>query len=288
MKVLTIGNGFVANHLPYPILEERLTANSKHIAYILDEHKPDIIVNCIGKTGRPNVDWCEVHNAETASANTAIPILLAEECSKRSIYMIQIGSGCIFFGESPNKEPIKKYDIVIGDPPVKDIGWKEKDFANPKSFYSKTKYACDLALGSMGNVATLRIRMPISDKNSPRNLLNKLRGYSQIINIPNSVTFMTDLVRCVDWFVTNKKFYCGLYHVTNPEPLTAVQIMSEYKKYIPDHQFEIIDEKQLSKLTTAPRSNCILNTDKLSNLGFKMTPSEIALEDCMLNYIKNI
>ena len=64
--------------------------------------------------------------------------------------------------------------------------------------------------------------------------------------------------------------------------------MSEYKKYIPDHQFEIIDEKQLSKLTTAPRSNCILNTDKLSNLGFKMTPSEIALEDCMLNYIKNI
>jgi UDP-glucose 4,6-dehydratase len=288
MKVLTFGNGFVANHLKYSIFEERLVPDSNFISRILDLHKPDIVINCIGKTGRPNVDWCELHREETASANIAIPVLLAEQCAKRSIYMIQIGSGCIFFGKSPNKEPIKKYDIIIGDPPMKDSGWKEEDFANPKSYYSKTKYACDLALGNMSNVATLRIRMPISSKNNPRNLLNKLTGYQKIIDIPNSVTFMDDLERCVDWFIDNKKFYSGIFHVTNPEPLTAAQIMNEYKKYVPNHKFEIIDENELDLLTSAKRSNCILNTEKLYNLGFQMMPSEQALKNCMFNYIKNI
>ena len=133
MKVLTLGNGFVANHLNYSICEDRVLPDSKQISNILDKYKPDVIVNCVGKTGRPNVDWCELHKEETATANIAIPVLLAEECAKRSIYMIQIGSGCIFFGPSPNKEPIRKYDIIIGDPPMKDAGWKEDDFANPKS-----------------------------------------------------------------------------------------------------------------------------------------------------------
>lgn len=285
MNVLTFGNGFVANHLSYSILSERVTPDSKHIARILDAHKPDVVINCIGKTGRPNVDWCESHKEETAAANIAIPILLAEECAKRSIYMIQIGSGCIFFGESPNKEPVKKYDIIIGEPPMKDSGWKEDDFANPKSYYSKTKYACDLALGTMNNVATLRIRMPISDQNNPRNLLNKLKGYSHIIDIPNSVTFMDDLVRCVDWLIDTK--HTGIFHVTNPDPLTAAEIMRVYQQYMPSHKFEIISEKELSMLTKAARSNCILSTNKLSELGFNMTPSKIALEHCMFNYIKN-
>jgi nucleoside-diphosphate-sugar epimerase len=283
MKVLTIGNGFVANHLPYPVLNQRLIVDSKYISSVLDEYKPDVIVNCIGKTGRPNVDWCELNKEETATANIALPILLAEQCAKRSIYMIQIGSGCIFFGTSPHVEKaVCKQEII------KDYGWQEDDFANPKSYYSKTKYACDLALGNMENVATLRIRMPISEKNNPRNLLNKLKGYSKVIDIPNSVTFMNDLVRCIDWFITNRKFYSGLYHVTNPSPLTAAEIMNEYKKYVPDHQFEIIDELELSKITAAARSNCLLDTSKLSNLGFEMTTSKKALQDCMLNYIKNI
>ena len=50
----------------------------------------------------------------------------------------------------------------------------------------------------------------------------------------------------------------------------------------------VFDENQLDKLTAAKRSNCILNTKKLSALGFSMTPSAQALQSCMSNYIKNI
>lgn len=288
MKILTLGNGFVADHLPYEKILDRVHADYDDLDYVLSKQKPDVIVNCIGKTGRPNVDWCENNKEETYTANVVIPLLVAEWCANHDVHLIQLGSGCIYFGESPNHsdhlvQMMSGKNIAYG---LKDLGWKEDDFANPKSFYSKTKYACDLILGQMSNVTTLRIRMPISTKNVPRNFINKVRGYKEVIDAPNSVTFMDDLTACVDWVIDNS--VTGLYHVTNPEPLSAAQVMREYQKYVPEHQFEIISTAQLDKLTVAKRSNCILNTDKLTQAGFKMTPTQEALEGCMHEFIKDL
>ena len=274
MKKIVLGNGFVANHLPYPIYPNKIEINKNSISKILDSLKADVIINCVGKTGRPNVDWCENNKSETAEANVAFPILLAEECEKRNIHMVHVGSGCIFFGESKNLCKNK------------DIGWKEDDIANPKSFYSKTKYSCDLAISDFKNVSILRIRMPISEYDTERNLINKLKNYDKIIDIPNSVTFMNDFVNCTNWIINNNKF--GIYHVTNPEPLSAATIMTEYSKYVKNHKFKIISEKELDSITLAKRSNCILNSEKLNNNGFFMTPSYEALENCMNNFFKNL
>jgi len=282
MKICTIGPGFVSDHLPYEKITDRFDTSSKIIDTWLDIHKPDVLVNCIGKTGRPNIDWCEANKEVTAVTNAALPMLLAEACAKKSIHLVQIGSGCIYFGQSPNTV----YFLKGTTEPATDLGWREDDFANPKSFYSKSKYAYDLMLGGMSNVTVLRIRMPISTKNNPRNLINKLRGYKQIIDIPNSMTFMDDLTRCVDWAI--KGTHTGIFHVTNPEPITAAQVMTEYQKYDPSHSFEIISEAQLDGLTLAKRSNCIINSDKLKKAGFTMSPSKKALEICMAEYAKNI
>lgn len=100
------------------------------------------------------------------------------------------------------------------------------------------------------------------------------------------MTFMSDLTRCIDWVVKNG--IKGTYHVTNPQPITAAQIMTEFQKYVPEHQFEVITENDLDAMTVAKRSNCILNTDKLTNAGFKMTASNEALSECMANYVKNM
>lgn len=284
MKVLTLGSGFVADHLPYEKISDRITMDwsmdapqSVYITSLLKRHKPDVLINCLGKTGRPNVDWCESNREATAATNIALPIVIAEACAKEGVHLIQIGSGCIYFGPSP----YKGHTSYAQDP-----GWQETDFANPASFYSKTKYACDLALGPMPHVTTLRIRMPVSDKDVPRNLINKLRGYKQVIDIPNSMTFMSDLVRCIDWTATNRPG--GIFHVANPQPLTAARIMQEYQKYVPEHKFEIINEHQLDEMTVAKRSNCILNADKLRRAGFKMSNSEEALAKCMAEYVKDM
>jgi len=287
MKVLTIGNGFIANHLPYKILDTRVDLSSKAIDNMLDVNKPDVLINAIGFCGRPNVDQCEVMKEKTSITNTALPILLADACAKKSIHLIQIGSGCIFFGKSPNYAMPPGYNSYhTGSNEWMDTGWKEDDFANPKSYYSKSKYACDLMLGGFSNVTTLRIRIPISTKNNPRNTINKLINYKQVIDIPNSMTFMHNLVSCVDWAIKQSK--TGTFHVVNPQPLTPAQIMREYQKYVPSHSFEIIDEVQLDKIMIAKRSNCIINGDKLKKAGFIMDPSEDALKRCMAEYIKNI
>lgn len=280
MKVLTLGNGFIADHLPYDRLlkdSERLDANPAVIAEFLGRNKPDVIINCLGKTGKPNVDWCESHKSETYMGNVTLPLMIAKWCENSNVHLIHIGSGCIYFGDSPYKGHTSS---------AKDPGWRETDFANPESFYSKSKYACDLMLGSMPHVTTLRIRMPVSDKDTSRNLINKLRGYKQIIDIPNSMTFMSDLVRCIDWAVQKRPG--GIFHVVNPQPLTAVRIMEEFQKYDPHHKFEIINEYELDRLTVAKRSNCILSGEKLRDTGFQMTNSEEALTECMASYAKNL
>jgi dTDP-4-dehydrorhamnose reductase len=281
MKICVLGNGFIAEHLFFDKPKIYLQPSSKIIEGFIDSYKPDAIISCIGKTGRPNIDWCESNKEETINGNITVPTLLAHECNKKSIHLIQINSGCIFYDHSPNVDR-----SILSQEIVHDYGWKETDIANPKSFYSKTKYACDLLIGHLPNVTTLRIRMPISEKNHHRNLINKLKNYSQIINIKNSVTFIKDLVKCVDYMLHHK--HTGIFHVTNPEPLTAVEIMEEYKKYVPYHEFEIISESQLSQLTKATRSNCILDCSKLNNIGFKMTPTQEALSECMANYFNSI
>jgi len=291
MKIITLGNGFIANHLPYEIANWRLTPNEEDIQNFLDRYCPKVVVNCIGFCGRPNVDQCETEKSKTYMSNVVLPLMLAEACDRYDIQMIHIGSGCIFFGESPNihfdvnpRDSFARRALVPS--PKKDTGWKETDFANPKSYYSKTKYACDLALGQMDNVTTLRIRMPVSKQNNPRNFINKVRGYNKVIDVPNSMTFVDDLVKVVDWSINNQK--TGLYHVVNPGPLSAADVMREYQKYVPEHKFEAITEAELDTMTVAKRSNCIINGDKLREEGFEMMPSDIALKNCMAEYAKSI
>lgn len=277
MKIKVLGNGFVANHLDYNKITDRLSVSETEIDNLINREKPDVLINCIGKTGRPNVDSCEDEKEITSAINVSLPILLAKTCQKHSIKLIHIGSGCIFFGISPYVETAAMTNAI-----VKDYGWKETDIANPKSFYSKTKYACDLAIGDMSHVSILRIRMPISEERSERNLIYKLSNYNKVIDIPNSITYMRDLSRFVN-FVIDKDLN-GIYHVTNPSPTTAAKIMLEYQKYVPSHSFNTIDESELDRITKAKRSNCILNTDKLKSTGFIMTSTDLVIKNCVKSY----
>lgn len=277
-KVLVVGNGFVASHLPsdYNRTDWRVYPAGFNIENLLITYKPDVLINAIGFCGSPNIDQCEVEKVKTNEANTLIPIMLANECEKQSVQLVHIGSGCVFCGENPGSFSEMGEYFDSG-------GWKETDFANPASYYARTKYATDLVLEQISCACILRIRMPISSKNHPRNLINKLRGYKQIIDIPNSMTFMSDLVRCIAWVI--EKEVRGIYNVVNPEPTSAKAIMEAYQSLIPEHQFEVISEKQLDALTKAKRSNCILNGAKLKEAGFHMTPTRTALELCMQDYI---
>jgi 3,5-epimerase/4-reductase len=277
MKTIILGHkSFVANHLPYEKVKDRLEPDYNQLNSIIEKYNPNVIVNCVGFTGSPNIDQCEKEKQKTLDANLIIPVMLANICEKKNIQFIHIGSGCINYGPSRN---IK---ISLAGPD--DAGWKELDPSAPKSFYSKTKYACDLAIGSLSNSCVLRIRMPISEQASPRNLISKLIKYSEVLEEPNSVTFLPDLVNAIKWVIDNKK--SGIYNVCSPKPLTHSIILNEYKKYVPSHKFTSITVEQLEKLTVAPRSNCIIDSSKITSEGFSFIDQDEAIKQCVKNFIE--
>lgn len=68
----------------------------KVIAEDIRRARPTHVFNAAGVTGRPNVDWCESHKAETIRANVVGTLTLAEVCKEKELLKMNFAAGCIF------------------------------------------------------------------------------------------------------------------------------------------------------------------------------------------------
>lgn len=265
----------------------------------IDDKKPAVVINAAGITGRPNIDWCEEHKAETIAGNVTVPLNILQACSEWNIYphtkrgegvfdakigevtprsgvgvyWVHLGSGCIFQGEGPDGK-----------------GFSEDDDnkAHPPSFYSWTKYWADQILKNFP-VLIVRLRLPIDIEPNPRNLIDKLIKYPQVIDSKNSITVIPDFLEAAKKLI--EKRCTGVYHVVNPGVITPSEIMELYQKIIdPTHQFKTISEEQIYSqgLAKAKRSNCFLNTEKLQREGIYLKPIKERIGEVMDEYKKNL
>jgi hypothetical protein len=62
---------------------------------IIEEIKPDFLVNCAGYTGKPNVDACELHKLETLEGNVIFPGHIMQICNELQLPWGHVSSGCI-------------------------------------------------------------------------------------------------------------------------------------------------------------------------------------------------
>ncbi|MBL7021922.1 sugar nucleotide-binding protein [Patescibacteria group bacterium] len=274
MKILILGNGYIGNRCLDSWSDAEMCGDIINtvddIKKIIDKYKPDGILNTIGIKGQPNVDWCETHQAETMWGNVVIPIMIAQACKEKDIYLLHIGSGCVFYGESPDPK-----------------GWAETDFANPQATYSKSKYAADLALSKYPNIGIARIRMPLDNIPSPGNIINKLVKYEKIIDVENSLTVIEDMMDVFHKLLEMKA--SGIYHVANPGTIKHKEIMEMYKKIVDSSiSKEWIKEEDLvkQKLATKKRSNNFLQTKALNELRIEMRPVKEAVRDSLEKYKK--
>jgi 3,5-epimerase/4-reductase len=272
MKTVIFGRGFLgerlARDLPRAVLHAADIADEAQVREALAVERPDAVINAAGKTGRPNVDWCEAHQQETLRSNVEGPMVLARACAARGAHLVHLGSGCVYYGASPAPG-----------------GWREDDFANPTAFYSRTKYAADLVLSRLPNVAIARLRMPIDHEPGPRNLITKLAAYTQVIDVENSVTFVDDLVRVVAGLLERRA--TGIFHVTNPGTLRHAELLALYRELVdPSHTCELIDEGELVKrgLAVTARSSCVLASARLEALRLTMRPVDAVLRETMERY----
>ena len=105
----------------------------------------------------------------------------------------------------------------------------------------------------------IRIRMPIEDKLSPKNLLTKLLKYDFLIDFVNSKTDVYKLSEFV--FAVVENFKAGIYNAVHSNPLSTkdvVEILKEYELVNENWNFIPYDELDIK----ANRSNCVLNNDK--------------------------
>ena len=268
-NILIFGNGWLGNkykdYFNADITSADIT-NYEQVIEAVKKYNPSIILNCAGKTGRPNVDWCELEENKgvTVASNIAGPLVLLKVCTEKNLKFVHVSSGCIFNGEAPGPN-----------------GFTEEDKPIPVSFYAWTKAAADNILRRFP-VLILRIRMPIDKEDSHRNLINKITKYDKIIDIPNSVTVVDDLLYATKELIA--KGCEGIYNIVNPESIRHTQTLGWYKEIVDsNHKYEVIqlDNLYSSGLAKARRSNCVLDTSKLQAEGIRLCSSEEAIKDCL-------
>src|SRR5258708_30771239 len=64
----------------------------------LKTKEPAFVINAAGYTGKPNVDACELHKADTLQGNTLFPQTVAHACMVAGIPWGHVSSGCIYSG----------------------------------------------------------------------------------------------------------------------------------------------------------------------------------------------
>jgi dTDP-4-dehydrorhamnose reductase len=272
-KTLIFGNGYIGNkfkeRLPGAIISPADITDAAAVKAALAEHKPDVVINCAGKTGRPNVDWCEGNKEATLASNVHGPLTLARACKENGAYLVHIGSGCVYEGDNNGK------------------GFSEDDPPNFfGSFYSMTKILSEHGLKRYPALQ-LRLRMPLDSVPGPRNFVTKITSYQKVISVPNSISVIDDFLTAAIELIRQRK--TGIYNLTNPGAITHEEILELYKEIVdPAFTYTLIPTHELDKMTKARRSNCVLNTDKLAAEGIRMPPIKDAVRKALHEYKKHI
>ncbi|RZC57379.1 hypothetical protein C5167_004683 [Papaver somniferum] len=239
------------------------------LASDLENVKPTHVFNAAGVTGRPNVDWCESHKVETIRTNVVGTLTLADLCRDKGLVLINYATGCIF-------EYDDKHTLGSG------VGFKEEDTPNfIGSFYSKTKAMVEELLKNYENVCTLRVRMPISsDLNNPRNFITKISRYDKVVDIPNSMTILDELLPIS--IEMAKRNLTGIWNFTNPGVVSHNEILQMYKDYIdPSYTWKNFNLEEQAKVIVAPRSNNELDASKLKT----EFPELMSIKESLLHYV---
>ena len=261
--------------------------NREAVMATLDQHKPDFVINCAGVTGRPNVDWCEDNKQQTVRTNVIGTLSLIDCCFLKGIPITNFGTGCIFTYDK---------DHAMGS----GVGFKEGDQPNfIGSFYSRTKGYADQLYDIYPNCLNLRIRMPISDDLSPRNFVTKILKYARIVNIPNSLSILHDLLPISIEMTTAVTFdkdgkfasrkYHGNYNFTNPGTMSHNQVVDLYIKIVdPKVSYTNFSLEDQAKILKADRSNNELDMSKLKKAFPNLPSAEEALTNCFKRLKKNL
>lgn len=242
--------------------------------YIRELGGIDFLVNAAGFSGKPNVDQCEVQRVETLEGNLLLPQMLSHLAEAADFRWLQIGTGCIYDGDNGGS------------------GFTEEDAPNFSfehyncSFYSGVKAVAEAAIKDDPRCHVARLRIPFDEVDNPRNYFTKLLTYPMTYDNINSISHIGDFVRtCLDLY--ERDCPAGVYNITNEGAVSTREVVGMIREILkPDREFEYFaNDEEFYKVAKTPRSNCILNVEKLASVGLPMRPVQEALRDALESWI---
>lgn len=265
---------------------------------VVEEAGASFVINAAGYTGKPNVDACERDKAACLLGNAVLPGVVAEVCREKGIAWGHVSSGCVFTGEGPRADGFREDDAP-------NFCFR----TNHCSFYSGTKALGEEALGwrevtdGVGGLRwesegepdgyLWRLRIPFNEEPNPRNYLQKVITYKRLLQATNSLSHLGEFAEaCVQCWTDRVPF--GIYNLTNPgrvttQEVTAMMLAENRRReglgqsalFPQVYDFFESEAEFMSLAATAPRSNCVLNTEKARAAGIAMTPVSEAIERCL-------
>ncbi|GFS45438.1 rhamnose biosynthesis 3 [Actinidia rufa] len=228
--------------IPFEYGKGRLQERSQLLADI-QSVKPTHVLNAAGVTGRPNVDWCESHKPETIRTNVVGTLTLADG---------------------------RALDLRRKTSPISSVPSTQK----PRPWLKNL-------LNEYDNVCTLRVRMPISSNlANPRNFITKIARYDKVVNIPNSMTILDELLPIS--IEMAKRNLGGIWNFTNPGVVSHNEILEMYKDYIdPNFKWVNFTLDEQAKVIVAPRSNNEMDASKLKN----EFPELLSIKESLIKYV---
>jgi dTDP-glucose 4,6-dehydratase len=291
MKVLIYGHkGWIGNQFVDIMEKKSITffkgksrvENIKELEKEIDFYNPTHIISFIGRTHGSigekkftTIDYLEQEGKlyENVRDNLFSPFVLGELSRNRSIHYTYLGTGCIFtydnehpFGEEMN-------------------GFTEDSSPNFfGSSYSIVKGFTDKIMKLYENdVLNLRIRMPITEAENPRNFITKILNYEKICSIPNSMTVLPELLPYVLDMMKNG--ITGTMNLTNPGLISHNDILQMYKEIIdPTFIWKNFTQEEQRKILASDRSNNFLDTTRLTTLYPQIKNIKESVKDCLLQY----
>lgn len=219
MKILVIGKGFIGKPLAEYLGADVYPKRLKHL-------KPedlagyDVVINCAAKT---TIDWCELNREETFETNTLLAVRVGKTIKDYcpNTKYVFFSSGCIFKSEGAG-----------------DINY-EDSIPNPQCFYTYTKLMAEQLLAEVCPEALIiRPRLIISEHSHPRNTINKLLSYNQVLTTQESATVLEDMLPVVKQLIDEN--YAGPVNVFNPGTISPSEIMGYFHRdHIKINKFEL-------------------------------------------------
>jgi dTDP-4-dehydrorhamnose reductase len=275
--------------------------NFHKLLEFFDRNEPAFVINAAGYTGKPNVDACELHKADTLQGNTLFPQTVAHACAAFGVPWGHVSSGCIYSGAKISEHGKTRVEKDLARPELRALvekcpqaihGFTETDPPNfsfrdgPCSFYSGTKALGEEAIAGIGHGYVWRLRIPFDEFDNARNYLSKVQRYAKVYDNVNSISHRADFVKaCLDTWELRAPF--GIYNVTNPGFRTTRHVVGLIGKILkPAKKFEFwaSDEEFYKTAAKTPRSNCVMDVSKLLSAGVKIRGVEEALEDSLKNW----